>query len=373
MINIIIKLLWSVATIMILFSGIYFTFKLKGVQFRFKDMFKSITSKSDKNSISSFETLTMALSARIGVGSLAGVALAIYYGGVGSIFWMWVTALIASSNAYVEAVLGSIYHQKDYQHIYLGGPSYYLDKGLGHKRLGRIYAVLILLAYTLGFLTIQSNTITKSITEIIKIEPIYIGIIIALLTAFIIFSGVKKIATVTSKLVPIMAIGYLLIGLIVLRANITLIPSMIKTIVIQAFNIKALGFGVLSALLIGVQRGIFSNEAGLGTGAIASATSDSPIPSSQGFVQVFGIYVSTLVVCTITAFIIMSSDYQHLNLVNLNGIEITQYAFNYHIGPMGSIMVALTIILFAFSTIVSGYYYGEASLKYLFNVFDIII
>lgn len=366
MLAIINKLLWGLATIFLIGSGFYFTFKLKFIQFKFKEMFNGFKIKhKNKNSISPFQTLMMATAARIGVGSLAGVALAIYVGGLGSIFWLWISSIITAPNAFAESCLGVIYRKKDGT-FYKGGPAYYMDKGLGNKSLGKVYAILIIVAYILGFLTIQSNTIMTSITTKIDVDPIFIGILIAIFSGIIIVKGVKKIADATSKLVPIMGIGYLLVSLWITISNIEMIPMILKTIVTEAFNFKALGVGVLSSFIIGIQRGIFSSEAGLGSGAIASATSDINNPIGQGLIQILGIYFTSLIICTSTAFIILTSNYQNLVLENVNGIEITQYALKYHLGSLGEWVLMIAIILFAFSTIITGYYYGESNLEYLY-------
>lgn len=359
------KLLWAITTVLMVYSGVYFTIKLGGIQFRFKDIFKSLKKSNSNDAISPFETLTMALAGRIGVGSLAGVALSIYVGGVGTIFWMWVTAFICAPNAFGESVLGILYHKKDGD-VYVGGPSYYIDYGLKKKKLSKLYALLIIITYIFGFLSIQSNTIARSITDIINVEPIIIGIIITLVTSFIIFSGVKGIARVTSALVPVMSLMFIFVSLFIIITNIEKIPNIVIEIIKQAFNFKALGIGVFSTFIIGIQRGIFSNEAGIGTGAIASAISNDNAVK-QGLLQVLGIYFTTLIICTITAFVIILSDYNTLVLNDINGIEITNYAFSFFIGKLGNITVIISILLFAFSTIVAGYYYGEASLKFLFK------
>lgn len=364
MIDIINKVLWGIATIFLIGSGIYFTKNLHGIQFRFKDMFHSFRHK-EKSNITPFQTLMMATSARIGVGSLAGVALAIHVGGVGTIFWLWASAILTAPNAFAESCLGTIYREKDGE-FYKGGPSYYIDKGLGNKRLAKVYAILIIISYILGFLTIQSNTITKSLENVTKIPSLAIGIMIAILTGVIIIKGVKTIADASSKLVPVMGIGFLTVSLFIIFKNINVMPDMIGNIIQEAFNVKALGMGVLTSFLIGVQRGIFSNEAGIGSGAIASSTADTNNPVGQGLIQILGIYFTSLIICTATAFIILTSNYQELVLENINGIEITQHALTYHLGNFGNYVLIISIILFAFSTIITGYYYGESNLKYLF-------
>lgn len=360
------KILWGITTTLIIYSGIYFTIKFRGIQFRFKDIFKSIKNTSkNKDKITPMETLSMSLAGRIGVGSLAGVALSIYIGGIGTIFWMWITAFLCAPNAFQETVLGILYHEKDKDGIFVGGPSYYIDKGLKNKKLAITYAILIIITYVFGFLSIQSNTITKSITNVININPIIIGIVITFITAIVIFSGTKGIAKFTSKLVPIMSLIFIIVSIIIILTNITKIPIILFQIVKEAFNFKSLGIGILSPFIIGIQRGIFSNEAGIGTGAIAASASDNNDAVKQGFIQIIGVYFTTLIICTITAIVIILSDYSTLNLNDINGIEITNYAFSFFMGKFGKITIIVSIILFAFSTIIAGYYYGESNLKYI--------
>jgi len=359
------KILWAITTALIIVSGIYFTIKLNGVQFKFKDIFKSIKKDKNTESITPFQTLSMALAGRIGVGSLAGVALSIYIGGIGSIFWMWITAFLCAPNAFSEGLLGVLYHKKGEDGIYYGGPSHYIKDGLKKRVWSNIYAILIIVAYIFGFLSIQSNTITNSVTNIINIKPIIIGILITVVTSFIIFRGDKGIISAASKLVPIMSVIYIGVTLFILIININKIPTLLVNIVKEAFNFKALGMGVISTFIIGLQRGIFSNEAGIGTGAIASATTDTNDSVKQGLLQILGVYFTTLVICTMTALVIMLSDYNTLIFTNINGIEITNYAFSYFIGNLGNVTVVISIILFAFSTIIAGYYYGESNLKFL--------
>jgi AGCS family alanine or glycine:cation symporter len=359
------KILWAIATVLLISMGIYYTFKLNFVQFNFKKMIKSL--KSDKSccGLSPFKTLTMTLGARIGVGSLAGTALAIYYGGIGSIFWIIISTIICSTNTFSESLLGVLYHQKE-GNDYIGGPSHYIEKGMKRKELARIYAFALIFAYILGFLTVQSNTIVKSITQVYELNSLLIGIVLSIITLICIFKGLRKIADISSKLVPIMTIIYLALCTYIIFVNIDIIPSVFYEIIIQAFNPKSISIGFITPLIIGFQRGTFSNESGLGTGAIASATSNSN-PSKQGFIQVLGIYIETIIICTMTALVIILSNYNNVDWHNINGIEITQYAFIYHFGDFGSYILLFFIILFAFSTIITGYYYGESNLKFLFK------
>ena len=360
MLKIIDSILWSIATILMVYSGIYFTYKLKFVQFNFKEMFKNIIKKED-NSISPFESLMMVLGGRIGVGSIAGIALAIYLGGIGSIFWMWLIGFISAANSFSETTLGVKYQEKD-KNLYKGGPSYYIKNGLNNKKLGRFYALIIVISQVFGFLSIQANTITNSI----NINPIISGLVITLVSFIIINKSTKQLFKISSKLVPIMTLIYIIASIFIIICNIDQIPNLLKSIISEAFNFKSLGFGVLSSFIVGIQRGIFSNEAGLGTGAIAASTVKTAFPVSQGYVQILGIYITTFLICTATALVILTSNINFLGN-NLNGIEITQNAFIYHLGNVGNVIVIISIVLFAFSTILAGFYDAESNLKYLTN------
>lgn len=361
------KLVWAVATALVFMSGIFFTIKLKGIQFNFKEMFKNLFSKKNQErGITPIQSFLMTLGARIGVGSIAGVSLALYIGGPGSIFWMWISAFLSASNTFCETVLGIIYRKKDGQN-YKGGPSYYIKEGLNKPKLGGLYAILIIVSYVGGFVGIQGNTITKSVLEIIGIPKIIIGVLLILGTSLIIFGGLKKIASFSEKLVPFMTILYVGIAIFISIKNIELIPDIFKTIITSAFTLKSVYGGFIFSLIVGFQRGIFSNEAGLGTGSITSSTSSTDSPSKQGYIQMLGIYVTTLLICTATVIIVMTSNYKELILQDVNGIEITQYAFKYHLGQFGNILLFVSVLLFSFTTILTGYYDGESSLKYFFN------
>ena len=351
MFNLINSVLWSVAILFLIGGGLYFTFYLKGVQFNFRQMVLSFKHEK-KEKISPFKSLTMALAARIGVGSLAGIALALYVGGPGSIFWIWVSSIITSVNSFSESVLGVVYRERD-DDVYKGGPAFYIDKGLGNKKLAKFYALLIMSSYIVGFMTIQANTITASISSYIDVSPLVIGIILAGVSAYSILGGVKGIVNLTSMLVPVMGGIYLLVSCYIIIKNITIMPNILFQILNGAFNVKSFGAGVLSSFVIGIQRGVFSTEAGLGSGAIASSTTDDDSSVKIGLVQVLGIYFVSFVICTSTAFIIMTSDYLKVGFDNINGIEITQYALSYHLGNLGVIILVISIILFAFSTIVA--------------------
>ena len=363
MFEIINDFLWSTAIIFLLGGGLYFSIKLGFPQFKLSSLFKGFQ-KDSKSSVSPFRSLTMSLAARIGVGSLAGIALAIYTGGPGTIFWIWIAGIITAVNAFCESYLGAKYQEKDGE-AYKGGPAFYIEKGLKNKKLASIYAVLIIIAYIVGFMTIQANTITTSLHDYYGIDPVIIGVILALISGISSMRGLNEIASITSKLVPIMGIGYILLSAVIIIMNLNQIPKVFMEIITDAFHLKAVGGGILATFVIGIQRGVFSTEAGLGTGAIASSTSHTESKINLGLIQILGIYFTVFVVCTSTAILILTSDYMNLNFQNMNGIELTQYALNYHLGKTGIIVLILSVVSLAYSTIVAGYYYGESSLKYL--------
>ena len=364
--KLIIDILWLVATILIFISGIYFSLKLKFIHLNFKGMFKAIKEKPNKklDTISSFKTLMMSLAGRIGTGSLAGIALAVYLGGSGVIFWIWIISLLCSVNTYVESFLAAIYKKKVSSNLYEGGPFYYIKDGLRKPKLAKIYAFLILISFIFGFLTIQVNTVSKAINMLVPINPYIIGIIFAILAGITIFGGVKSIANTTSKIIPFVTIFYLLTCLGIIVFNISYLPNVLKEIIESALNIKTFGIGTLSTLIIGMQKGIFSSEVGLGTGSIASSVSDAS-PNSSGLVQTLGIHIENLLIATATVLVIALSNYKNINIVDPNGVELTIYAFKYFLGNIGPLFITISLILLALSTIITGYYYGEASLNFL--------
>jgi len=358
------SIIWCIATLLLVSCGVYYSIKLNFTQFNFRKMFKSIKKDRGSNGISPFKTLTLALAARIGVGSLAGIAIGIYNGGLGVIFWIWISSLITLPNSFVESTLAVLFRKKDGKY-YQGGPSFYISKGLNNHKLAICYAIIVCICYLGGFLAIQSNTISKSLNEFLDIPLIVSGIVISIIAYIIISKGLSRIANFNSFLVPLMGIIYMIVSLIIIIMNIKIFPYVILSIIEEAFNIKALGWGIISSIIIGVQRGIFSSEAGIGTGAIASGTSDTNNPLKQGYIQMLGVYFTSFIICTGTAFIIITSNINLSSFSNPNGIEITLSALNYHLGNIGTIVLLISIIAFAFSTIISGYYYGESSLKFI--------
>ena len=357
------KMLWSISFVMIIISGIYFSIKLKGQQFNIIKQLKSLKSNS-KDKISSFDTLMMSTAAKVGVGSLAGVALAIYKGGIGTIFWIWLTSIISAPNAFAEGLLGRLYKRRIGKDN-IGGPAQYITTGLNNKNLGIIYAVIVTIVYVICFSTIQANTIATSL----NINRLLIGILLFIVVYLIINNNTQVLFKIISKLVPLMAISYILLGMFVFIKNYNQIPIFFLNILKDALNLKSGSIGITTCIIIGIQRGIFSSEAGIGTGAIAAASANDELstPLIQGRTQILGVYFISLIIGTITAFIIISSPYKSINLVDINGIELTAFAFNYHFGKIGHLFLVMIIIIFALSTIIAGFFYGKSNLEFIFN------
>jgi AGCS family alanine or glycine:cation symporter len=350
--------------------GLYFTVKSGFVQFRlFGDMVRLLTEKAtekrDENSksVTSFQAFCISLASRVGTGNLAGVAIAIAVGGPGAVFWMWVIALIGAASGFVESTLGQIYKVKDGDG-FRGGPAYYIEQGLKNKNLGIFFSILITISYALVLNSVQANTISLAFEEAFGISRLAVGIVVALLTAIIIFGGVHRIARVSETLVPFMATIYIIMALFVVFKNITMIPSIFSLIFSSAFGLKAaVGGGMGAALMNGIKRGLFSNEAGIGSVPNAAATADVTHPVKQGLIQTLGVFTDTLVICTATAFMILISG--AYTTPGLTGIQLTQVAFSSQIGDWANVFVAVSIFLFAFSSIIGNYYYGETNISFL--------
>ncbi|WP_053954948.1 alanine/glycine:cation symporter family protein [Inediibacterium massiliense] len=364
--------LWSYILIVLLISlGLYFTVRSNFVQFRFfGEMFKLLTEgatdalgQKKKDGVSSFQAFCISTASRVGTGNLAGVAIAVSLGGPGAVFWMWIIALIGAGSSFVESTLAQIYKVPD-KHGYRGGPAYYMEKALNMRWMGIIFSILISISFGLVFNSVQANTITFAFEQAFSINRLYIGIIIAVCTALIIFGGIKRIATVVEMIVPVMAIAYVLVAVFVLIKNVTLIPSLFSLIIGSAFGVKqAVAGGVGAALMQGIRRGLFSNEAGMGSAPNAAATAEVSHPVKQGLIQTLGVFTDTLLICSATAFIvILSGAYK---LTDVEGIQLTQMALSSEVGAWANTFVAVCILLFAFSSIVGNYYYGESNIEFI--------
>lgn len=304
----------------------------------------------------------MALSSKIGVGSLAGIAICIYYGGLGTIFWIWVSTFFLSIINYLENSLSIIYKEKDgkYQK---SGPSYYIKKGLNNKRLSILYAIIILITYTFLFLSIQNNTITALTTEIYNIDKLIISLLITITAGIIIIKGIKTISNICNKIFPLMMIIFITIGIIITITNIETIPHLLKSIITEAFNKNALSGGIIYTIIIALQKSVFAGESGVGTSAIIAGTTENNDYKLQGNIGIIQTYFINFIVLTITALIIGTSNYNNLEIIN--GIELTKHAFSYHLGTAGEISLLIILLLFSFSSIITIYYYGENCLKFI--------
>lgn len=362
--------LWTYILIaLLLILGIYFSFKTKFVQFRYiKEMFRllgdGISSKKD-GSVSSFQAFCISTASRVGTGNLAGIAIAISIGGPGAIFWMWLIAFIGSASSFVESTLAQIYKQKNDDGSFKGGPAYYIEKGLNKKWMGILFSILITITFGLIFNSVQSNTITLAFNNAFGTGRLIVGIVLTLITMFAIFGGVHRIAKISEVLVPIMALAYIAVAIFTLIINITEIPSVIKLIFENAFGIKEFAGGTLGAtMLMGIKRGLFSNEAGMGSSPNAAATADVTHPVKQGLIQTLGVFTDTILICSCTAFIILLSGIDFTD-TSISGIQITQKALSAQVGSWGNYFIAICILLFAFSSIVGNYYYGESNIEFL--------
>ncbi|MCX7904829.1 MAG: sodium:alanine symporter family protein [Caloramator sp.] len=371
------SILWSYVLIFLLCgTGIYYTIILKGVQLRrFKDgwkrVFGNITlrgEKAGKEGMTSFQALATAIAAQVGTGNLAGAATAIASGGPGAIFWMWLSAFFGMSTLFSEAVLAQTFKDKVDDEV-TGGPAYYIKKGLGSNFLAYLFSVSIILA--LGFMgnMVQSNSIGVAFYNSFGIKPIYVGIVLAIIAGFIFIGGIKRIASVTEKMVPLMALFYIIGGLIVIILNIDSLVPALKMIFVGAFNPKAATGGIIGATVkeavrYGVARGLFSNEAGMGSTPHAHAVAKVKHPVEQGVVGIISVFIDTFVILTLTALVILTTGSIE---TKATGIKLTQEAFIRGLGSFGGVFIAIALLFFAFSTIIGWYFFGEANVKFLFG------
>lgn len=343
--------LWISTTLFVIFSGIFLLFYYNFTNFK---VLKSVKCFNKEN----VKLLNLSLASKIGVGSISGIALSIIVGGKGTILWIWVSSIVLSIFTYLETKAGIIYKKDG-----IGGPFIYINK-VFRSKIATLYVLLIIFTYLFSFILIQSNTIIISINNTFLIDKKTIAFLLIIFVLISIRKDINRITNIVSFLVPFMSLLYIIIGMIIIINNIDLISTIIVDIFKNAFNINS----ILSIpFIIGFQRSIFSNESGMGsTSIIVSLSKNNDYKEEYSF-QVIGLFFITLIICTISAFLILTSNYEQLNISNLNGIEIVNYAFNYHFSKYGSIISTTIITLFAFSTIITSYYYGSLSIKYLFN------
>ena len=358
--------LWTYILIAVLLVlGVYFTVRTRFVQVRlFKEMFRLIVEKKDNNDgVSPFQAFTISAASRVGTGNVTGVALAIGIGGPGAVFWMWVIAIIGMATAFIESTLAQVYKVKDGD-TFRGGPAYYMEKALGLRKLGIIFAILLTLCFGFIFNAVQSNTISQSFMDVFGLKDWVIGLVLVIATAIIIFGGVKRIVKVTELVVPIMATFYIVIAFYIVVTNITQIPEVFNLIIGHAFGLReVVGGGIGAAMMQGIRRGLFSNEAGMGSVPNAAATANVSHPAKQGLVQSLGVFFDTIIVCSATAFIIILAGLYTTG--ESDGIVLTQESMALHVGAWAPYFVAIAILFFAFSSIIGNYYYGETNIEFI--------
>ncbi len=363
--------LWTYILIAVLVGcGLWFTWRTRFVQFRMlKEMIRLLGDSSVKHPghkhISSFQAFAVSVATRVGTGNLAGVATAIAIGGPGAVFWMWIIALIGSATAFVESTLAQLFKLR-HKDSFIGGPAYYIQKGMHNRWMSALFAILITITFGLSYNSIQSNTICQAMNEAFGWNQVLTGIVLVMMSLAIVFGGIQRIAKVSSVIVPVMAIGYFILAFVIVLMNIHLMPHVFKVIISNAFGLEQITGGGLGATMMnGIKRGLFSNEAGEGSAPNVAATASVSHPVKQGLIQALGVFTDTLLVCSCTAFIILISGlYSH---PELNGIALTQSALQSEIGSSGPIFIAIAIFLFAFSSIIGNYYYGEANIRFLFG------
>ena len=360
--------------ILLVGAGVYFTVRTRFVQGRllgeaFRVLLEKAEVKDGKKQVSSFQALMISTASRVGTGNIAGIATAIAAGGPGAVFWMWVMAVIGSASAFIESTLAQVYKVKDGKD-FRGGPSYYMEKALGKRYLGIIFSVLLIICFAYGFNGLQSFNMSSSLEYYIpgyadSVYPAVIGAVLAAATAFVIFGGVHRIGFITSVIVPVMAGGYLLMGLATMVMNAGRIPEVFALIFREAFDGRAIFGGFAgSAVVIGIKRGLFSNEAGMGSAPNASASAAVSHPAKQGLVQVLSVFIDTLLICSATAMMLLLSGVEGKSGV-LDGIPYVQQAISANVGTWGIHFITFSIFTFAFSSLLGNYYFAESNIKFI--------
>ena len=363
-------ILTYILIIMLLGCAFWFTYKTKFVQFRMiGEMVRLLGDSTGKTEgrehhISSFQAFAISIASRVGTGNLAGVATAITLGGPGAVFWMWVIALFGASSAFIESTLAQLYKVHGHN-SFVGGPAYYMKKGLKQPWMGILFAFLLIFTFGFAFNSVQSNTICAAFEEAFNISPALMGCILTALTLIIIFGGIQRIAKVSSIIVPIMALGYIFLALFIVIMNVKHLPEVIELIIENAFGWEqALGGGIGIALMQGIKRGLFSNEAGMGSAPNAAASADVSHPVKQGLVQMLSVFIDTLLVCTATAMMCMCANPEGL-VADAAGAAYVQQSMQIALGDFGPIFIAVAMSLFAFTTLIGNYYYTEGCLKFI--------
>jgi AGCS family alanine or glycine:cation symporter len=369
MLDLLNDLLWSKVLIVALVGlGLYFSIRSRFVQFRyFGDMFSIFAEAFQRQpgQLSSFQALMLSVAGRVGAGNIAGVAVAIMLGGPGAVFWMWLVALLGMATSYFECSLAQLYKRREADGTYRGGPAFYILHGLGQRWLAVIFSILLLVTFGFGFNAVQSYTVATSLNDTFGLPTWISGLALVCVIGMIIFGGIKRIASMADVLVPIMAFSYIGMALVVIGMNISDVPDVLGLIVRSAFGLEpAFAGGIGAAIIMGVKRGLFSNEAGLGSAPNVAAVAQVKHPAAQGIVQSLSVFIDTLLVCTSTALIILLSGVYQPGGEEVAGVVLTQTALAAQVGEWGRIFVSTALVLFVFTTLVYNYYLGENALSF---------
>ncbi len=361
--------LWGQVLVLVLVAvGLLFTVASRGVQFRyFRRMFGVLRGgmHHERGQVSSFQALVVSVAGRVGSGNIAGVAVAITLGGPGAVFWMWLIGLMGMATSFFECSLAQLFKRTEPDGSFRGGPAYYLTHGVGQRGLAAVYSVLLLVTFGLGFNAVQSYVVATSLAESFGISTWITGVVMVVVLGSVIFGGIRRIALVSEVIVPIMALMYFLAALVVIALHITEVPAALWIIVKSAFGLEqAVGGGLGAVILQGVKRGLFSNEAGLGSAPNVAAVAHVPHPANQGVVQAFSVFIDTMIMCSCTAVIILLSDVYQPGAADVDGVLLTQLAMGSHVGSWGATFVSVALVLFAFSSILYNYYLGDNSLSF---------
>ena len=365
-----------ILVILLVFCAVYFTVRTRFVQIRYiKDMFTQLTEKrhvEGEKSISSFQAMMVSTASRVGTGNIAGIATAVATGGPGAIFWMWLMALLGAASAFVESTLAQIWKVRGKEGEFRGGPAYYIQQALGQRWLGIVFAVLLIICYAYGFNGLQAYNMASALEYYIPDyatngTAVALGIVLMVMTAFVIFGGSKRISIISSILVPIMAVAYLALGIGITVANLNLLPEAFGYIFQSAFDFQSIFGGFAgSVVVLGLKRGLFSNEAGMGSAPNAAATASVSHPCKQGLVQTLSVYLDTMLVCTCSAFIVLIFFVkQGGTFGDLNGMPLVQMAINSSVGEIGIHVVTFAIFCFAFSSLIGNYFYAEGNIRFI--------
>ena len=366
--------LWNGLVYLLLGTGLFFTLATGAVQVRLfgrsiKEMLGGRKAGDDPHGITPFQAFATGLASRVGVGNIAGVAIAVSLGGPGAVFWMWVTALIGMSSAFAESSLAQLFKVRDHKNGHFrGGPAYYITQGLKQHWLGVVFAISLILTFGFVFNAVQANSIVAATESAWGWNKHLGGVALVILTAPIIFGGIRRVSKVAEAIVPLMALLYLLMALYVIATNLSAVPSVIALIFDKAFDFQAaaggfIGAAMAQAMMLGIKRGLFSNEAGMGSAPNAAAAADVKHPVSQGMIQMLGVFVDTIIVCSCTAFILLLSDVH--TTTELTGVQLTQAAIVSHVGAWGADFLAVLLFLFAFSSVIGNYAYAESNVQFI--------